>query len=102
MAKKTTIAKVSEPAEPTASKPVTKPKKPRTTAAKSAASSKAKKAGLRAAPVTAPGAAAITEADVALRAYYIAEKRAKLGLPGDSTSDWVEAERQLKAEAKKK
>ena len=47
-------------------------------------------------------AASITPADIALRAYFIAEKRQKLGLPGDSTSDWVEAERQLKAEASAK
>ena len=44
----------------------------------------------------------ITPADIALRAYFIAEKRHKLGLPGDSTSDWVEAERQLQAEARLK
>ncbi len=40
--------------------------------------------------------------DIALRAYFIAERRQKLGWPGDSTGDWVEAERQLRAEAKKK
>ncbi len=107
MAKKTTIAKISEPAEPakptksTASKPVTKPKSPQKPSAKKAAAPKVKKVGLSAAPVTAP-AAAITAADIGLRAYYIAEKRHKLGLPGDATSDWVEAERQLKAEAKGK
>jgi len=44
-------------------------------------------------------ASEITTADIALRAYYIAEKRRKSGLPGDETSDWVEAERQLRAEA---
>lgn len=36
--------------------------------------------------------------DIALRAYFIAEKRQQLGLPGDSMSDWVEAEAQLVAE----
>jgi hypothetical protein len=36
--------------------------------------------------------------DIALRAYFIAEKRQQLGLPGDSMSDWVEAERQLLGE----
>lgn len=39
---------------------------------------------------------------IALRAYFIAERRQKMGWPGDSTSDWVEAERQLKAERAKK
>ncbi|MFA7345460.1 MAG: DUF2934 domain-containing protein [Terrimicrobiaceae bacterium] len=47
-------------------------------------------------------AAAISGEDIALRAYFIAERRHKMGWPGDSTSDWVEAERQLKAEAAKK
>ena len=37
--------------------------------------------------------------DIALRAYYIAERRGKLGLPGDEMGDWVEAERQLSTEA---
>lgn len=36
--------------------------------------------------------------DVAFRAYLIGEKRQQLGLPGDSLSDWVEAERQLLSE----
>lgn len=40
--------------------------------------------------------------DISLRAYFIAERRQAMGWPGDSTSDWVEAERQLKAEAAKK
>lgn len=44
----------------------------------------------------------ISETDIGLRAYYIAERRQKMGWPGDSTSDWVEAERQLKAEAVRK
>jgi DUF2934 family protein len=47
-------------------------------------------------PAAAP--LAISQDDVALRAYFIAEKRQREGLPGDSTSDWVEAERQLRAE----
>ena len=39
--------------------------------------------------------------DVALRAYFLAEKRLKLGLPGDPLADWIEAERQLLVEAGK-
>ena len=42
--------------------------------------------------------AAYTQDDVALRAYFIAEKRQRLGVHGDSHSDWIEAERQLAAE----
>jgi hypothetical protein len=40
-----------------------------------------------------------TNEDIALRAYFIAERRHQMGWPGDSTGDWVEAERQLLAEA---
>ncbi|MFZ4777159.1 MAG: hypothetical protein ACOYM3_17455 [Terrimicrobiaceae bacterium] len=46
--------------------------------------------------------AAISNEDIALRAYFIAERREKMGWLGDSTGDWVEAERQLKAEAARK
>ncbi|MBE2203108.1 MAG: DUF2934 domain-containing protein [Chthoniobacterales bacterium] len=46
--------------------------------------------------------ASISPEEIGLRAYYIAERRQKMGWHGDSTSDWVEAERQLKAEAAKK
>ena len=42
--------------------------------------------------------AAIRSEDIAFRAYLIGEKRQQLGLPGDSLSDWVEAERQLLGE----
>lgn len=38
--------------------------------------------------------------DIALRAYFIAEKRQLEGTPGDSQNDWIEAERQLLAELK--
>ena len=69
----------------------------------------AKKAPLvKAAPAKAPTArkkatqpivrAGFSNEDVALRAYYIAEKRVTAGLPGDSHSDWIEAERQLRKE----
>jgi len=37
--------------------------------------------------------------DIATRAYFIAEKRRADGLPGDEQQDWIEAERQLLAEA---
>ena len=44
----------------------------------------------------------ISDGDVALRAYYIAEHRKRLDLPGDEMGDWVEAERQLRKEVGKK
>jgi cell division septum initiation protein DivIVA len=43
----------------------------------------------------------ISSDDIALRAYFISEHRHHHGLHGDAHSDWVEAERQLKAERKK-
>ena len=36
--------------------------------------------------------------DIALRAYFIAEKRQQLGSPGTPDGDWLEAERQLRSE----
>ncbi len=37
---------------------------------------------------------------VALRAYFIGERRRTLGIQGDETSDWVAAERELLEELK--
>jgi hypothetical protein len=36
-----------------------------------------------------------TDEDIRLRAYFIAERRHRLALPGDADSDWLEAKRQL-------
>jgi hypothetical protein len=35
---------------------------------------------------------------IQLRAYFIGERRKSLGIPGNETSDWVQAELELKAE----
>jgi hypothetical protein len=35
---------------------------------------------------------------VQLRAYFIGERRKSLGIPGSETSDWVQAELELKGE----
>jgi hypothetical protein len=40
-----------------------------------------------------------SDEQIRLRAYFIAEKRAQLSLPGDIHSDWLEARRQLFEEA---
>jgi hypothetical protein len=40
-----------------------------------------------------------TDDEIRLRAYFIAERRHKLSLPGDSNHDWIEARRQLIEEA---
>ena len=80
MPKKTTTKKAA---------PAAVAKKP---AAKKAAAPKPKRAP---ASTKTP---AYTPDDVALRAYFISEKRRQLGVAGDSHSDWIEAERQLAAE----
>lgn len=40
--------------------------------------------------------------DIALRAYFIGERRQKMGWPGDSGTDWSDAIGQLRAEALEK
>jgi hypothetical protein len=48
-------------------------------------------------PASKPAAGPSSEA-IALRAYFIAERRQHEGIPGDSESDWLEAERQIRKE----
>ncbi len=43
----------------------------------------------------------ISDDEIRLRAYFIAERRMQSGMPGDSTNDWWEAYRQLQEEASK-
>lgn len=74
------------------------------TAQKAKASPKSEKASAKAAPKkakSAPVDMTISESDIAIRAYFISEKRQKEGLPGDHNQDWLEAERQLIAELRK-
>jgi hypothetical protein len=40
--------------------------------------------------------------EISLRAYFIAERRHKMGWPGDSATDWADAVKQLTAEALEK
>lgn len=42
---------------------------------------------------------AVTYEMIAVRAYFLAENRQSNGHPGDHDADWLEAERQLKAES---
>ncbi len=41
-----------------------------------------------------------SEEVIRLRAYFISERRRRFALPGDAESDWLEAKRQLLAEAR--
>jgi len=40
-----------------------------------------------------------TDDDIRIRAYFISEHRTRKGIPGSSADDWLEARRQLQAEA---
>ena len=42
-----------------------------------------------------------TDDEIRIRAYFIAERRHRLSLPGDSAHDWIEARRQLIEEAQR-
>ena len=42
-----------------------------------------------------------TDDQIRLRAYFLAERRHRLALPGDSNHDWIEARRQLIEEAQR-
>ena len=53
-------------------------------------------------PAAAAPAPVISQDQIATRAYYIGERRQTMGWPGDPSTDWIEAEAQLIAEAKRK
>jgi Protein of unknown function (DUF2934) len=75
------------------SRAVTPPKKKKPAAPKKSAAKK---------PAASPPQSAIEPSDdqIRLRAYFLAERRHQLSLPGDSNHDWIEARRQLIEEAK--
>ena len=74
-------------------------KKSPKTVTKSPAKATPVKAAKPAAPAPVP---VITQDQIATRAYYIGERRQTMGWPGDPSTDWIEAEAQLIAEAKRK
>jgi hypothetical protein len=80
---------VSKPAAPEAAV--------KTKARKAPAIAEAPKSAILAAPTRSDSIQLAPEV-VALRAYFISEQRAAAGKPGDSMTDWLEAERQLLAE----
>ncbi len=95
MGKKTTTVKTAAPAKRAVK---SAPAKPPAAVKKATNGTKPAKAAV--APKRAAKAPGYTNDDVALRAYFIAEKRRHLGQPGDERHDWLEAERQLLAESK--
>jgi len=52
-------------------------------------------------PDVTPMLGELSEDAVRLRAYFISERRRRFALPGDTESDWLEATRQLLAEARR-
>jgi hypothetical protein len=70
------------------------PSKPRKTAVKKAPKSPAAKTT----PPKSSSAREPTDEQIRLRAYFISERRHRLRLPGDASSDWLEAKRQLLSE----
>jgi hypothetical protein len=68
---------------------------------------KKKKAAPKKSPAKKPAAPTATapveptDEQIRLRAYFLAERRHKLSLPGDSAHDWIEARRQLIQEAQR-
>jgi len=75
-------------------------KKPRKPSGKRDASERT--AHISASPQTdmTPKSGEPSEDAVRLQAYFISERRRRFALPGDAESDWVEAKRQLLAEAR--
>jgi len=71
-----------------------KTKRDGTSPAKKATAPKAAKPRKKAAPTSSKPP---TDEEIRMRAYFIAERRHRLNLPGDASSDWIEARRQLLA-----
>ena len=97
---KTKEVKAKKPAAPAAKKsPKTATKSPSKAQAAPAKLAKLAKLAKPAAPAPA---SVISQDQIATRAYYIGERRQTMGWPGDPSTDWIEAEAQLIAEAKRK
>jgi hypothetical protein len=67
--------------------------KAKKSAAKKAVSSPARDSSKKAS--SAPALREPTDEEIRIRAYFLAERRIQLSLPGDSAHDWIEARRQL-------
>jgi hypothetical protein len=89
-----TNPKKNKPVEEGRSEVTPKPKK--TVRAKAPAVAGKKTAPRKAAAKKRKG---VSDDDIRVRAYLIAERRSHLSLPGSEADDWFEARRQLLAEA---
>jgi hypothetical protein len=88
---------VSAPEAKKKSRPAATPAKKKKSAA--AKKSPAKQPAASASKPAGSRPAEPTDDEIRIRAYFIAERRHKLALPGDSNHDWIEARRQLIEEA---
>jgi len=82
---------------PSARRPTTA-KKPKATVTKHPTDGSAQISALPSAGPSKSGEP--SEEVIRLRAYFISERRRRFALPGDAESDWLEAKRQLVAEAR--
>jgi hypothetical protein len=88
------------PAAPDAAKPrVAKGRKTPTARPKKATAPRVTKTASKPQRAQPTASANPTDEQIQLRAYFIAERRHRLQLAGDANSDWIEARRQLVAEA---
>jgi hypothetical protein len=76
-------------------------KKPRTPSGTRDATERAAHISASPQPDLAPVSGEPPQDAVRLRAYFISERRRRFALPGDAESDWLEAKRQLLAEARR-
>jgi hypothetical protein len=88
-------------------KPAAKKRTAKTKTASTKAASKKKPARKTATPKAraknsgqAPETREPSDADIRLRAYFIAERRVQLALQGDPAMDWIEARQQLLQESR--
>jgi hypothetical protein len=105
----TKVKTTSEKAVKTSAKKIAKPADQDTAKPTATLEAKVKKAAIKptATPKTstappAPSAPHIPREDIQLRAYFISERRQTMGWPGNSSTDWIEAESQLVAETKRR
>ena len=105
----TKVKATSSKAVKTPAKKIAKPAKQDTATTTTALETKVKKAASKSTatpktttPLPATSAPHIPREDIQLRAYFISERRQTMGWPGNSSTDWIEAESQLVAEAKRR
>ena len=110
--KQSTATKVTTPsakAVKTSAKKIAKPAEEDTPKSTATLKTKVKKAASQSTatpkkPTPPPASKShhIPREDIQLRAYFISERRQTMGWPGNSSTDWIEAESQLVAEAKRR